>query len=232
LSSQTLSRFLDYNLDPFNGSLYFKQPIPSRDSEFNLIYIVAEYETTAGESGDVVAGGRMAVRNSSRAIELGVTHINDGQQGAEADLTGVDLRWQANDATLISAEIAQSNNDSGGTSTTGSAQLLSIEHRSDKLDLRARYQKIEQAFGLNQQSAAQKGIQKFAIDGRYQYSHEVFLTCGRYSRRISKPGPKDWRQKRAWNTKAIIRAPHWASCMHRMILLMVIPVPVMLFAVA
>ncbi len=175
LSSKTLSRFLDYNLDPFNGTLYFKQPVPSRDSDFNLVYIVAEYETTAGGGGDVVAGGRMAVRNSGKGIEAGLTYINEGQQGAEADLTGIDLRWQANDATLLRAEIAQSNNETGGTNNSGRAQMFSIEHRSDKLDLRAHYQQVDQLFGLNQQSAAERGIRKFGIDGRYEYSREVFL---------------------------------------------------------
>ena len=35
VSTQTLTRFLDYNLDSFDGSLYFKKPVPSRDSNFN-----------------------------------------------------------------------------------------------------------------------------------------------------------------------------------------------------
>ena len=40
-----LTRFIDYSLDYFTGELTFKQPIPSRDSAFNPVYIIAEYET-------------------------------------------------------------------------------------------------------------------------------------------------------------------------------------------
>lgn len=175
LSSTTLSRFLDYNLDPFNGTLYFKKPIPSRDNELNLIYIVAEYETSSGASNDIIAGGRVALRDADKTIEVGLTHINEGQQGAEGDLTAIDLRWQASDETLLRAELAQSNNESGGISGRGRAQMLSVEHRSDKLDLRAHYKEVDQAFGLEQQSAAERGIRKFGIDGRYAYSPEVSL---------------------------------------------------------
>lgn len=175
LSSTTLSRFLDYNLDPFNGTLYFKKPIPSRDNEFNLIYIVAEYETSSAASNDLVAGGRVALRDTGKTIEVGLTYINEGQQGAQGDLTGVDLRWQVNDATMLRAELAQSNSESGGSVSKGRAQLLGIEHRSDKLDLRAHYKEVDQAFGLEQQSAAEKGIRKFGVDARYAYSTEISL---------------------------------------------------------
>jgi hypothetical protein len=40
ISSTSLSRFLDYNLDTLNGELYFKRPVPSRDFDFNPVYIV------------------------------------------------------------------------------------------------------------------------------------------------------------------------------------------------
>ncbi len=177
LSSTTLSRFLDYNLDPFNGTLYFKKPVPSRDNEFNLLYIVAEYETSSGASSDIVAGGRVAVRDSEKTIEVGLTYINEGQQGAEGDLTGVDLRWRANEETLVRAEVAQSNREAGGIASDGRAQMLSVEHRSDKLDLRAQYKEVDQAFGLEQQSAAERGIRKFGLDGRFNFSSEVSLNA-------------------------------------------------------
>ena len=104
-----------------------------------------------------------------------MTHIDEGQQGAESDLSGIDVRWQANEQTLVRAEIAASSNVNGGITSSGRAQMLSVEHRSDKLDLRAQYKEVDQEFGLGQQAAALRGIRKFGLDGRYEYSTEVSL---------------------------------------------------------
>jgi hypothetical protein len=158
LSSQTMNRFLDYNIDYLDGTIFFKQPVPSRDPEFNLIYIVAEYESASTAAGDMIAGGRAAVRTSGHGIEVGVSHINDGQQAAEGDLSGVDIRWQPTASTLVRAELAESNTEIAGNQLSGTAEALSIEHRSERLDLRVYHREVDQDFGLGQQSTAEQGI--------------------------------------------------------------------------
>ncbi len=177
LSSQTLNRFLDYNLDIYDGTLFFKKPIPSRDQDFNLIYIVAEYESRSTAANDLIAGGRIAFSKQDDTLEVGVTHVNDSQRGEQGDLTGVDLRWQMTDRTQIRAEIATSNNESGGVQQSGDAHGISIDHRSERLDLRAYYRTIDDDFGLGQQSVAAKGISKFGIDGRYELSEFLSLNA-------------------------------------------------------
>ena len=89
----------------------------------------------------------------------------------------VDLRWQMNPTTLLRMEYASSDVDENGNERSGTAELVSIEHRSDKLDLRAIYREIDQDFGLGQQSAAEKGVRKYGIDGRYEFTTEVSLTA-------------------------------------------------------
>jgi hypothetical protein len=177
LSSQTLDRFLDYNIDNFDGSLFFKKPIPSRDQDFNLIYIVAEYESRSAAANDIIAGGRVAFSTDNDEIEVGVTHVNDSQQGEEGDLTGVDLRWQVTDRTEVRAEIAESNSESGGVQQSGSAHGISVDHRSERLDLRAYYRKIDDEYGLGHQSVASKGISKFGVDGRLDISETLSLNA-------------------------------------------------------
>jgi hypothetical protein len=49
-----------------------------------------------------------------------MTHINDPTQGSEADLTGIDLRWQINEQTLCKAEIADSNSTVSNVAQSGS----------------------------------------------------------------------------------------------------------------
>jgi len=175
LSSTTLTRYLDYNLDTQKGTLYFKKPVPSRDQNFNPIYIVAEYESFSDANEGVVAGGRASLHFEGNTVELGVTHINDGQQGSEADLTGVDLRWQVTSETEIRAEIAASNRDDLGSEESGSAYAAYIEHQSENIDLRAYVKEVEQGFGLGSQSAAETGIRKVGIDGRMKFKERFYL---------------------------------------------------------
>lgn len=175
VSSTTLSRFLDYNLDTLDGSLYFKQPVPGRDQSFNPIFIVIEYESESTANEEIIAGGRASLRTADDQVEVGVSHINEGQLGAEADLTGVDLRWQINTTTLLKAEVASSNRVESGTDVSGSAHLLELEHQGEKLDMRAYLKEVDDGFGLGQQNAAEKGIRKVGLDGRAQLSKRFYF---------------------------------------------------------
>ncbi|MCW8830398.1 MAG: OmpA family protein, partial [Gammaproteobacteria bacterium] len=44
IESKSLTRHIDYNIDYQEGTVYFRQPIQSRDTNFNPTYIVADYE--------------------------------------------------------------------------------------------------------------------------------------------------------------------------------------------
>jgi uncharacterized repeat protein (TIGR01451 family) len=180
LSSERMSRFLDYNLDTLDGTLYFKRPVPSRDADFNPVYIVVEYESKAGANEDVIAGGRMSLRTANDRVEVGVAHINEGQTGAEADLSGFDFRWQANDTTLIKAEYATSNRMVAGIDQESSAYQMTLEHRGEKADIIAYAREVEQNFGLGHQSAAESGISKAGFDARVRLS-DRFLVEGEAS---------------------------------------------------
>jgi uncharacterized repeat protein (TIGR01451 family) len=175
LTSTILSRFLDYNLDTLDGTLYFKQPVPSRDQAFNPIFIVVEYESESSTNEEVIAGGRASVRTSNDQFEVGVSHINEGQQGAESDLTGVDVRWQLNPETLLKAEFASSNRTENNVDTSGSAHSVALEHQGEKVDLRAYLKEVDEGFGLGQQNTAEKGIRKIGVDGRSQISERFYF---------------------------------------------------------
>ena len=175
LASETLTRFLDYNLDPVDGTLFFKRPIPGRDANLNPIFIVAEYETSGSVDDDIVAGGRVAAYNRERTMEVGLTHVTEQRQLESGQLNAIDAQWRLNDETLLRAEYAETDNEELAGDRSGSAQALSVEHRSDKLDVRASYREVDQDFGLGQQSAAEKGIRKYALDGRYEFTTEIAL---------------------------------------------------------
>lgn len=169
ISSRSLSRFLDYSLDAGAGTLFFRQPVPNRDESFNPVYIVAEYETSSGQADDVTAGGRVSVYTGDRRLEAGLTHIVERAPALSSELSAVDLRWQATPATVVRAEVATSET----AADSGSASLVRVEHRGEKLDLGAEYRDVDQDFGLGLQRAAEQGIRKLGIDGRYEMTSEV-----------------------------------------------------------
>ncbi len=175
LSSQILSRFLDYNLDTLSGTLYFKRPVPSRDLDFNPIFIVAEYESISAGTEDIVAGGRASIRTADGSVEFGATYIDDAAQGSEADLAGVDLRWQINEQTLLKAEIADSNATIGGVTQGGSARSVDLEHNGENVDVRAFLREVDDEFGLGYQSAADKGVRRLGVDARAKLGERFTL---------------------------------------------------------
>jgi len=175
LESRRLARFLDYSLDPINGTLYFKRPVPSRDLEFNPVYIVVEYETRTDGAEDLLVGGRGSVRSSDDAVEVGVTHVNDDTVGAEADLTGADLRWQINNETLFKAEYAETNSIDTGNPVSGTAAMIELEHNGERTDVRAYVRDVDSDFGLGYQNTADKGFRRLGVDARTEVGESLFL---------------------------------------------------------
>ncbi|MEM8814806.1 MAG: OmpA family protein [Pseudomonadota bacterium] len=176
LSSRNLTRFLDYNLDTLNGTLFFKEPVPSRDLEFNPVYIVVEYETASSAEEDLIAGGRAAVHLADDAVEVGVSFVDDQTEGAEADLSGVDLRWQVNSQTEVRAEYARTTStDISGAQVEGNAHSVSIQHNGETVDLRAFVREVENDFGVGYQAAADSGFRRLGVDLRAKLSERFFL---------------------------------------------------------
>lgn len=183
LSSQSLARFLDYSLDTLTGGIYFKKPVPSRDIDFNPVFIVVEYESISTSTGDLVAGGRGSLHFADDTVEVGFTRINDATQGAEGELNGVDLRWQIDDETLLKAEIVDSNATVASVSQSGSAHNIELEHRGESLDVRAFLGEVDDGFGLGHQSAAESGIRRLGVDVR-----------GKLGERFAIDGKAGWQQ--------------------------------------
>ena len=85
-------------------------------------------------------------------MEVGVSHINDGQEGSEADLTGVDVRWQINDQTEFRAESASSNRNELGNNVEGAAHAAFVKHQGERVDVRAYIKEVEEDYGLGMQN--------------------------------------------------------------------------------
>lgn len=180
LEKRELTRFIDYNIDIQKGTLFFKQPVPSKDSNFNPIYIVADYEVTGADGKKTTGGGRGYVKFMDDRLEIGATAIHQGDIGTGGDLAGGDLRFNITDNTELRAEIAGSNTKTGGTDTTGKAWLAEAYHNSERTDARLYYRKQEEDFGLGQQNNSDSGTKRYGVDARYLATDNLYLNGEAY----------------------------------------------------
>ncbi len=118
ISSQSLTSFVDYTIDYFGGTIFFKEPVAARDANFNPIYIVVQYEVSTGASNAITAGGRASIKSTDGKVVLGATVVSEGTGDGNNRLTGSDLTVQLSPSTTLKAEVSHTANGPNGASST------------------------------------------------------------------------------------------------------------------
>ena len=169
VATQQLTRHVDYDIDSEAGTLRFRDPVLSRDSELNPIFVIAEYETSQGRSKSKVMGGRVAARLAQNRVEVGASVLRDESTPA-ATVAGVDLKAKVAPGTEIRAEAA-----TGGRRgfTQDRAFEAEVVHQSRNVDATAYVRQQDSAFGLGQQNAVEAGTRKIGADGKIRLSDRV-----------------------------------------------------------
>lgn len=175
-SQRVLRRFLDYDIDYLSGTLFFKEPIRSRDTDFNPIFIVVDYETRDGRDESLVFGGRGALHFAEDRIEVGATGISEEVPAGDSELLGVDLRVDLSATTQLNAEVAQSKVDQAAAPRVdGDAYLVELTHRAGAIDGRAYVREQETGFGVGQQRVSEGGTRKTGMDMRAEFAKDWWL---------------------------------------------------------
>ena len=165
VETRELGRYLDYDIDYLNGTLFMKRPVESRDTNFNPTYIVVDYESQDSADEAISAGGRAVLQVLGQRLEIGATAVHEGTVGAEGDLLGADLSYRISDNAEFKAEIAHTDTETGGT---GLAYRAAFDHQGDRSQVRGYFVEQELEFGLGQQMSSEAGMRKFGADARRQ----------------------------------------------------------------
>lgn len=189
VSSRTMSRFIDYDIDYNLGTVFFKQPVASRDQNLNPTYIVAEYESNDRQDEKITAGGRAAVKPNDKS-EIGLTLVHEGNTGAKANLQGVDASYQITEKTKLVAELANSKRDIAGLNANGQAWKVEALHNDEKLDARAYIRQQDEGFGLGQQAGGEVGSRKIGAEMRLRMSENLQLQGQAYQQDTLSTGAK------------------------------------------
>jgi uncharacterized repeat protein (TIGR01451 family) len=168
VSTRTLTRFTDYELDLLAGTIRFKAPVLSRDENLNPQFIVIEFETDGAGEAEWNAGARADWTSEDGKIRIGASAISDaGLEGARGqtqrtDIGAVDVLARIGDNTEVRAEVAVSQRE--GESAQG--WLAEVQHQTGSVDLIAYARQIDADYGIGQQNAVERGRRKVGVDGR------------------------------------------------------------------
>ncbi len=174
VDSTPMNRFTDYSIDYDAGTVFFKQPVQSRDENFNPVFIVVEYETDDGGQA-YTYGGRLGTKLLDEKLKAGFTYIHEGQVNGQGNSYGMDASYKVVDGTTLKAEVARTDTRFGNTSSEGNAYLAELEHHSKKLDTRVYYRELGQGFGLGQQNGSETATRKGGVDAAYKLSDPLTL---------------------------------------------------------
>jgi uncharacterized repeat protein (TIGR01451 family) len=198
VSSQTLARHIDYNIDTDAGTLFFKNPIYSRDANFNPTFIIVEYETRDASESAYTYGGRGSVKLAEGKVELGATYVHEGQGENNTDLSGVDARVDLGNGLEARAELAATRKDDTSGRHTGHAYLAELNKQSDRLNGKLYYREQGEDFGMGQQNGSEAGTRKFGADAAWRMNDQWRLTGELYRQQnLSTDADRDLGEARA-----------------------------------
>jgi len=166
LASRRLTRHLDYNIDYDSGTLFCKEPVPSKDAQLNPVFVVVDYETRGQVDSFANFGGRGAVTFGERRLELGATFVHEEQFNGKGELLGCDAHLWLDRWTELKGEYVQSETD---LAARHQAYLAELARRAGRLQGRAYLREQESGFGLGHQNLGESGTRKVGLDLRYEF---------------------------------------------------------------
>ncbi|MCW1430753.1 DUF11 domain-containing protein [Novosphingobium sp. JCM 18896] len=173
VSSELLTRHIDYDIDVTSGTIRFRQPVLSRDAQLNPIFVVVEYETF-GRGKKLVAGGRAAASLAQGKVELGASAIRDESVGdGNGTIVAVDVKARPAKNTELRGELA-----TGGRQgiNSGRAWLAEAEHHGQSVDVLVYARQQDRGFGLGQQNLIEAGTRKLGVDGSWRLNDKLTFT--------------------------------------------------------
>ena len=185
LKTESLSALIDYNIDYFKGTIYFKKPIFSSDKDFNPIYIVVNYEVK--NSGDSLSvGARVSVNFLDKKMKLSSTYIKEDLGEQNTQLASVDMRLKVGERGKLEVEYAKS----AGSQTIGQQDAIRVEYEHNGVNFytKAHYKKTDREFGLKQQNKSDLDLEKVGVESSYKVDTYTEATGKIYRNRTISSG--------------------------------------------
>ena len=193
LKRQRLTRYVDYDFEPFSGRVLFRQPVPSVDENDNPVSIRMVYEVDEGGAKFWVSGVDARLQ-LSEPLSVGASHAHDANPLAPYQVSGLQAQARLGEHTHLRAEWAQSRgteyfnaslaaglglNPLPGTATTGQAARLELRHSGPQLQGRVVAARSGAAF-QNASAGLAPGRDEASVEGSVDLTDSLRLT-GQFS---------------------------------------------------
>ncbi|MBI2516481.1 MAG: DUF11 domain-containing protein [Opitutae bacterium] len=142
ISVRTMSRFFDYEFEPFTGRLLLRAPLRSLDADLNPVSLRITYEVDEGGPSFWTYGADAQYRLTDR-LTLSGTYARDENPTAAYELAGGGALWRFGPKTTLAAEAARSDSVEPGPGLAGRVEL---RHHDEKTDARIFYGETDPAF--------------------------------------------------------------------------------------
>lgn len=164
LRSEPKMRFVDYDIDYAQGSIFFKQPVPGIDADQNPVYIVSVYESDAPGTRRLVTGLRADTEVGG--VALGSTLVREDRGAADYTLGSIDAMMKLPGNTMLSTEYAATNGEASGSAWRVDAQSAP----NDRLRLRGYLRGTSRNFDNPSTPLYEVGTTRHGLDVNYQLS--------------------------------------------------------------
>lgn len=141
IKSVPMTRFSDYEFEPFTGRILFRAPVASLDPNLNPIFIRVSYEVAQSKDRFWVYGGDAQVKVTDR-VEVGGSAVSDENPRLPYRLYSANSTVDLGRKTYLMGEVAQS--DSMGV--LGQAGRVELRHNGSSTDARLYYGQTDGAF--------------------------------------------------------------------------------------
>ena len=132
IKTSAMTRFSDYEFEPFTGHILFKAPVPSLDADLNPVSIRVTYEVDQGGDKFWTYGADAQVKISSRA-EIGGAAVRDENPLEHYALYSANAAFDLGMKTFLLGEFAHSEDELRGS---GNAERVELRHQGDRLSAR------------------------------------------------------------------------------------------------
>lgn len=149
LSRKAMTRFVDYDFEPFSGRILFRQPISSVDENGNFQYIRISYAVEDEFAAKHWVGGVNGKVKLGDHVTVGVSYAKEDDVQAPYQVGGASVEVKLGEKTYFFAEVAQSEGTTAYNQSSqliqqgdikaqsGGARKVELRHESDKLKARA-----------------------------------------------------------------------------------------------
>ena len=169
LDTQTQSRFTDYEIDPIDGSLLFRRPVPTLDANLDPVYIRITYEVESDGTEFWIVGVSGKVR-PVEGVELGASYVEDRNPAEPLELVSGHAQWAVGPDTRLVGEIAQASHQG----VSGSGKRLDLRHTGERLDAWVYWAETDEDFN-NPSSRFSQGRSEAGIRSSYRLGDRTRL---------------------------------------------------------